>query len=153
MLVMIRLHTPEPNLRVPRIQQLMRDSGVPDFVVDGLPGAVKTFSQHELPADAPAPLNAPTVAWSFKQTSLAVATLLYAATEHGVATCPMEGFDEAGVRDVLEIPDRYKVPIVVALGYPKEGAPIFDTARLPPTEVFFDGKFGASSSKIFGDKE
>lgn len=134
---------------MPRIQELQRGAGVPEFVINILPNAVRTFSQHELPADAPAPLNAPTVAWSFKQTSLAVATLLYAAQEHGVSTCPMEGFVEAKVREVLEIPERYKVSVVVALGYPKEGEPLFDTVRLPPTEIFYDGKFGQSSEKLF----
>lgn len=134
---------------MPRIQELMREYGVPGFVVDNLPNAIRLFSQHELPAETKSPLDAPTVAWAFKQTAIAATTLLYAAQDHSVATCPMEGFDDAKVRAVLEIPDRYKVAIVVALGYPKEGAPVFDTARLPPTEVFYDGKFGQSSEKIF----
>jgi nitroreductase len=139
----------EPNLRVPRIQELQLKAGVPQAVVDNLPSAVRLFSQHELPADTLAPLDAPAIAWSFKQTSLAVATLLYAAQDHGVATGPMEGFYEAKVREVLGIPDRYKVSIIVALGYPKEGTRVHDTTRLPPTEVFFEGEFGQSSEKLF----
>lgn len=130
---------------MPRIQELMRGYGVPEPVVANLPSAVRSFSQHELPDDSPHPLDAPTVAWAFKQTALAAATLLYAAAEHGVSTGPMEGFNEAAVREALEIPDRYKVAVVVSLGYPKEGAKHHDTDRLPPSEVFFEGKFGASS--------
>lgn len=138
---------------VPRIQELQLAAGLPPSYVSGLPSSVSLFSQHELPPETKSPLGAPTIAWAFKQTTFAAATFLYAAQAHGVATGPMEGFDEVRVREVLKIPERYKVAVVVALGYPLEGKKPHDTVRLPPTEVFFDGEFGKSSASIFEDSK
>ncbi|GMF11455.1 unnamed protein product [Phytophthora lilii] len=90
---------------------------------------------------------------SVSLTTFAAATFLYAAQVHGLATCPMEGFDQIRVRNALDIPDRYGVPVVICLGHPNPAAkPEKPSVRLDPREVFFDGKFGDSSEKIFSDK-
>eukprot|EP00752_Nemacystus_decipiens_P012639 g11194.t1 len=80
--------------------------------------------------------------WAFKNTMLAVQELLLAATSHGLATCPMEGFDMRRMRRALRIPLRYSVPIVVCIGYPSEKERDFKTLRFRPEEVFHREEFG-----------
>ncbi|ETL84890.1 hypothetical protein L917_15410, partial [Phytophthora nicotianae] len=156
----------EPSKRVPRLQHLMHDNGAPADFVANMPHVVRLFSGEGVVASTlraaiatavsplmPAPSNVSTEAWAFKQTAFAAATFLYAAQTHGLATCPMEGFDQIRVRNALDIPDRYGVPVVIALGHANPDAkPEKPSARLDPTEIFFDGKFGNSSEKIFSDK-
>ncbi|RLN72498.1 hypothetical protein BBJ28_00004555 [Nothophytophthora sp. Chile5] len=145
---------------------LAHDNGAPADFANNLPHFVRLFSGEgkvaggirECISTAVSPLQAvpsyvPTMAWAFKQTTFAAATFLYAAQAHGVATCPMEGFDETRVRNALDIPDRYGVPVVICLGYENPAAkPVKASPRLAPTEIFFDGKFGQSSEKLFSDK-
>ncbi|TDH66576.1 uncharacterized protein CCR75_005630 [Bremia lactucae] len=156
----------EPTKRVPRLQKLAYDSGAPADFVSNMPHVVRLFSGEGMISSMlrkiistavsplqPAPSDVSTEAWSFKQTSFAAATFLYAAQVHGLATCPMEGFDIIRVRNALDIPDRYSVPVVIALGYADPSAkPKKLSERLDPTEMFFDGKFGDSCKKIFPDK-
>ncbi|KAH7491526.1 hypothetical protein PRIC1_003062 [Phytophthora ramorum] len=156
----------EPSKRVLRLQKLAHDNGAPADFVGNMPHVVRLFSGEGVVASGlraaiatavsplqPAPSNVSTEAWAFKQTTFAAATFLYAAQVHGLATCPMEGFDQIRVRNALDIPDRYGVPVVIALGHPNPAAkPEKPSVRLDPTEVFFDGKFGQSSEGIFSDK-
>ncbi|KAF4137323.1 Nitroreductase family, partial [Phytophthora infestans] len=156
----------EPSKRVPRLQQLAHDNGASADFVANLPHFVRLFSGEGVVASGlraaiatavspllPVPSNVSTEAWAFKQTALAAATFLYAAQAHDLATCPMEGFDQIRVRNALDIPDRYGVPVVIALGHANPDAkPQKPSVRLDPTEIFFDGKFGNSSDKIFSDK-
>ncbi|ETM38055.1 hypothetical protein L914_15544 [Phytophthora nicotianae] len=136
----------EPSKNVSRMQQLNRDNGAPDEFVNKIPALVELFSGEHNP-------EVSTEAWAYKQATFAAATFLYAAQVHGLATCPMEGFDQIRVRNALDIPDRYGVPVVIALGHANPDAkPEKPSARLDPTEIFFDGKFGNSSEKIFSDK-
>ncbi|CBJ49232.1 nitroreductase-like protein [Ectocarpus siliculosus] len=81
-------------------------------------------------------------AWAFKSTMLAVQELLLAATSHGLATCPMEGFDMRRLRKALRIPLRYSVPIVVSIGYPSDDRREIKTLRFPPEEVLHREEFG-----------
>jgi len=66
-------------------------------------------------------VNAPDIesveCWSYKNTALAAQTYMLAATSHGLATCAMEGYDSRKAREVLRIPDRYGLPLMVATGY------------------------------------
>lgn len=136
----------EPSKNVQRMQQLNRDNGAPDEFVNKIPALVELFSGEHDP-------KVSTEAWAYKQASLAAATFLYAAQVHGLATCPMEGFDQAGVKKALNIPDRYSIPVVVALGHANPAAkPAKPSVRFPPAEVFFDGKFGQSTEELFGEK-
>lgn len=56
--------------------------------------------------------------WLTKQVMLCAMTLMLAARAAGLATLPMEGFDEFRVRRLLRIPRTQIVPIVIAVGYP-----------------------------------
>jgi nitroreductase len=55
--------------------------------------------------------------WLTKQTMLCAMTLMLAASSAGLATLPMEGFDERRVRKVLHIPRSHIIPVVIAVGY------------------------------------
>ena len=62
-----------------------------------------------------------TTEWAYKNTSLAAAAYLYAATANGLATCPIEGFDERRLCYSLGInTERYSIPLVVSTGYALE---------------------------------
>jgi nitroreductase len=44
--------------------------------------------------------------------------LILAATAEGLATCWIGWFDETKIRDILEIPKRYRVLALTPIGYP-----------------------------------
>lgn len=154
----------EPSRRIPHIQQLMHTNGSSVADINNLPLYLRLFCSEGAVADnvrslistvmsplRPVPSPVPAIAWSYKQTTFAAATLLHAAAAHGLSTCPMEGFDDVRVRMALNIPDRYSIPVVIALGYSQDTS-TKKTARLNPTEVFFDGKFGQSNDQWFQTK-
>lgn len=58
--------------------------------------------------------------WTTRSSSLAAMTLMYAAWNHGVASCPMEGFDAEALAAEFDIPDNYEPVMLVTLGYPAE---------------------------------
>ncbi len=72
-------------------------------------------------------------AWLARQAALCAMNFMLAASAAGLATCPMEGFDERRVRRVLQLP-RSMVPlIVVPLGFAAgDGA---GKTRLPPSQL------------------
>lgn len=102
--------------------------------------------------------------WSYKNAGIMAQTFSLAATAHGLATCMMEGFDARRARDILRIPDRYGIPLMVTMGYDydngdnvlhvEEDEIVEDesgdldsrrhlkTARLDLEEVFFGDTFG-----------
>jgi nitroreductase len=68
--------------------------------------------------------------WAAKQVMLAAMNLMLAASAAGLASLPMEGFDESRVKRVLKIPRSHVVPVIVTMGYPVPGpAPV--KSRLP----------------------
>jgi nitroreductase len=109
-----------------------------------MPGYLAGFSGENTPEGAKS--------WSYKQTSIAAATFIYAAAAKGLATCPMEGFDQEAIKKALGLSDRYSVAIVVSVGYPKDGAKPRASGRRPPTEVFFEGQLGGSTAALFETK-
>ena len=58
--------------------------------------------------------------WTTRSTALAAMTLMYAAWNQGVASCPMEGFDAEALVETFDIPDGYEPVMLVTLGYPAE---------------------------------
>ncbi|MCU1715694.1 nitroreductase family protein [Pseudomonas sp. 5P_3.1_Bac2] len=50
--------------------------------------------------------------WAVKSTALAAQNLMLAVQSHGYASCPLEGFDEVRLRQVLDIP-RQAVPVML----------------------------------------
>ena len=67
--------------------------------------------------------------WTTRSTALGAMTLMYAAWEHGVASCPMEGFDADALVEAFDIPDGYEPVMLVTLGYPAEGAADVENKR------------------------
>lgn len=105
-----------------------------------------------------APFPSPVAAqeWSVKSTMLAAQTYMLAATAHGLATAPMEGFDAARLQAYLDIPDRYSIPLIVPTGYDDDDDDAnIATARYPRHQVFFEDSFGnaLSSSLSLGEED
>jgi nitroreductase len=87
--------------------------------------------------------------WTTRSTSLAAMTLMYAAWSHGVASCPMEGFDSEALSETFEIPDEYEPVMLVTLGYPAEGASDVENerkGRRPVEEIVHYGGFEADDA-------
>jgi len=55
--------------------------------------------------------------WLTKQVMLSAMVFMLAAQAAGLATVPMEGFDERRVRRALNIPHSHIVPVVIPIGY------------------------------------
>jgi len=52
--------------------------------------------------------------------SIALENLVLAATDKGLGTCWIGGFNEKKVKDILEIPENIRVVALTPLGYPAE---------------------------------
>lgn len=59
------------------------------------------------------------LAFAAKNTGFFAMSLMYAASNLGLETHPMDGFDHEAVRKEFKIPDNYWVPILLAVGYKK----------------------------------
>lgn len=71
--------------------------------------------------------------WVTKQVMLAAMTLMLAAQAAGLASLPMEGFDEGRVKRLLRIPRWHVVPVVIPIGYAKDTT--LKKTRLPIERV------------------
>ncbi len=58
--------------------------------------------------------------WHIVDTTIALQQMVIAATSKGLGTCWIGSFYEDKVRAALDIPERYTVVAMIALGYPKE---------------------------------
>ncbi|KQM44753.1 NAD(P)H-dependent oxidoreductase [Chryseobacterium sp. Leaf201] len=59
--------------------------------------------------------------WAEKQSYIVLANLMYAAAIENVDTCPMEGFRQDVIEEILEInPEVEKATVTLALGYRSE---------------------------------
>ncbi|SHE68837.1 NAD(P)H-dependent oxidoreductase [Chryseobacterium takakiae] len=59
--------------------------------------------------------------WAEKQSYIVLANLMYAAAIESIDTCPMEGFRQDLIEEILEInPESEKVTVTLALGYRSE---------------------------------
>ena len=67
--------------------------------------------------------------WTTRSSALAAMTLMYAAWEHGVASCPMEGFDATALIEAFDIPEGYEPVMLVTLGYPDSEAADIENER------------------------
>ncbi|WP_137819457.1 nitroreductase family protein [Pseudomonas sp. 2FG] len=69
--------------------------------------------------------------WAVKSTTLAAQNLMLAFQSHGYSTCPMEGFDEQRLKQVLPVP-KDAIPIMLlAVGMPGERAIYNPRLRFP----------------------
>lgn len=56
--------------------------------------------------------------WSIIGTSIALQNMVIAAWALGIGSCWIGGFKEDKVKELLEIPDKWKIVALVTLGYP-----------------------------------
>ena len=147
----------EPTKRIDRIYQLEKRQRDPNYmnslrmtssflIGEGHAAtAIKSVATDFLSEVHPMPRIEPVQAWSYKNTGLIAQTFVYAAESHDLATCIMEGYDARRVQEILRVPDRYAVPMIVATGYEYEDPESFrKTPRLDVTrEVVFGETFGA----------
>ena len=61
------------------------------------------------------------LAFAVKNTAFFAMTFMYAAADAGYATHPMDGFDHDGVRQAFGIPERFWIPLLMAVGRVKPG--------------------------------
>ena len=146
----------EPSKRINRIYDLEKDHRHPNYKAS-MPlstsfllgeghaaNLIKGVAMQVMSSVSPMPEIDPVQAWSYKNTSLLAQTFVYAAESHGLATTMMEGFDPRRTREVLRIPDRYAIPLMVATGYEYEEEPAQEmTPRLELSEMVFSDTFGA----------
>lgn len=71
--------------------------------------------------------------WVQKQVYIPAEALILAAAERGIDSCPMEGFDPAGVAKVLDLPANIIPTVLVSLGYRNMEQP--KKVRFPLTEI------------------
>ena len=64
---------------------------------------------------------------------IAAQTILLGAVEKGLGGCMLGAVDREDLRQLLKIPEKYEIPLVVALGKPKEKI-ILETMK--PTDSF-----------------
>jgi len=58
--------------------------------------------------------------WYVVDTTIAMQNMVIAATGEGLGTCWIGSFTEKQVKDLLEIPSRFTVVALLAVGYPRE---------------------------------
>ncbi|WP_331724316.1 nitroreductase family protein (plasmid) [Streptomyces longwoodensis] len=80
--------------------------------------------------------------YAVKDAMIAASFVMLAATEMGLATSPMNGWDEAEVKKVIGIGDRddLAVALLVAVGYPAEER--LHPGRLPLSRSVFHEAYG-----------
>ena len=61
------------------------------------------------------------LAFAAKNAGFFAMSLMYAATHLGLESHPMDGFDHEGVKKAFNIPDKYWVPLLLAVGYKQPG--------------------------------
>lgn len=84
--------------------------------------------------------------WSLIDVSLACQNIMLAAHALGLGTCFIGIFDEKRIKELLQIPDKYKIVGLITLGYPsrKEEAP----PRVPVSDVLtFNSFYGQEKKK------
>mmetsp|Transcript_20354 Transcript_20354/g.24413 ORF Transcript_20354/g.24413 Transcript_20354/m.24413 type:complete len:376 (-) Transcript_20354:367-1494(-) len=88
------------------------------------------------------PAVSSTETWSIKQSMIPASVFMLACTSHGLATCPMEGFDARRLRSAINLPHRYSPAVAFAVGYPAGDEQRGKSPRFPPEDLFFDNQFG-----------
>ena len=57
------------------------------------------------------------LAFGVKNTAFFAMALMYAAKNFGLDTHPMDGFDHDAVKKEFKVPDRFWIPLIMAVGY------------------------------------
>jgi len=67
--------------------------------------------------------------WHVVDTTIALQTMVLAATAEGLGTCWIGSFYEDRIRKLLKVPDNFVIVAMLSVGYPKEKE--VGTSRLP----------------------
>ena len=100
------------NPGLERTWQEMVKTGMPETKRDWFVNA--TSSLYNWSTDA-------NQAFAVKNAGFFAMSLMYAAVSLGLDSHPMDGFDHEGVKKAFNIPDRYWIPLLLAVGYKKPG--------------------------------
>lgn len=73
-----------------------------------------------------------------KTTALACENMMLALVAEGYASCPMEGFDEYRVKNILKLGRSAQVVMILAVGREDEGGVFGDQVRVPKDWVVFE---------------
>lgn len=73
--------------------------------------------------------------------ALAAENIMLSALEYGLGTCLIKSYDEISVREILQIPEKYRIEMLMSIGYP-EGKPRCP-ARPEVEKVAFFNQFPA----------
>ena len=95
-----------------RTWQEMVKTGMPETQRDWFLNA--TSSLYNWSPDA-------NLAFAAKNAGFFAMSLMYAAVSLGLDSHPMDGFDHEGVKKAFNIPDKYWIPVLLAVGYKKPG--------------------------------
>lgn len=91
-------------------------SEVRDVPLEKLDLFKKSINQHIVQKTTDEIFN-----WAEKQSYIVLANLMYAAAIENIDTCPMEGFRQEMIEEILDInPETEKVTVTLALGYRSE---------------------------------
>ncbi len=74
--------------------------------------------------------------WAKKQVYIAEGFALAACAELEIDSCPMEGFDAAAVKKVLELPDTLEVAVLTPIGYRSDDEHPRPKFRFPKEKLF-----------------
>ena len=69
----------------------------------------------------------------------AIENILLAAQGQGIGSCWLESIKRNKLREILEIPDKYDIDSVIALGYPDE-QPVMEDCKSESIEYYLDDK-------------
>ncbi len=74
-------------------------------------------------------------AWAAKQAYIALGFGLAAATEHKIASCPMEGFNSSEVAKILELPSNLVPVVYLAVGEATDEDGTYPRFRFPESDL------------------
>lgn len=105
----------------------LKDTGAPEENVKGMEAFMGNFVKNMSPEYSLSEAQA--------HAFMAAVTAIYAAKSVGVDSCPMQGFDVAGISKALGLPKNLVPTLMVPLGYPAdEKKPKY---RFPKEEMVF----------------
>ncbi len=69
--------------------------------------------------------------------SMAAENLMLAALEYGLGTCAVKSYNDAAIRKILQIPEGYRIEVLLSIGYPA-GEPRCPERQDPEEITFFN---------------
>ena len=73
-----------------------------------------------------------------KSVALSAQTFMLSMTAEGYDTCPMEGFDSARVKKLLQLPRVAEICMIVSVGKAKPEGVYGKRVRIPKDQVIFE---------------